>query len=408
MPTTTEAASLQSPGQEGEAGKAIGNRVESLISAHPTNRADAAAALRSSLDDRSAAIVVWDELLRTRKIGSGTHAMAGICALSETLYSKDKKCKVGQEQCCLILGRLCCSRSKAAVIAKAKRCKFVSGLMQALSSEEICQHAKQAASWALRRLTEVSNKMRTDLCLSREFLAAAARIISGHPQPSSLYFKPAMHNGSHSSSMIFGHATPSSSRRSSTFTSPAMHPEDMNNTARQHRKFPPLDEEHATNGEAPTLSPHVISRRLSMPDFSPVRANSHKSAGDAVMLPQLVQRSRSHSVAVHNDMDMPAPVRTLSHGSAYSSMRSTPTCSPTLTHSNTAPMAGMLPPLSSSYDDASYSSMPAGGKHAHERRAHRGHLDGEMSVCMCVCMCCIEVRWWDECVVCACACIEVK
>jgi hypothetical protein len=397
MPTTTEAPAHQ---QERETAKAIGSRVESLLSSHPAHRTDDTAALRSFLDDRSAAIIVWEELLRTRKTGSSTLAMAGICALFETLCNKDKSSKVGREQCCMILGRLCCSRSKAVVIAKVKRCKVVSGLVQALSTEEICPHAKQAASWALRRLTEVSNKMRTDLCGSREFLVAAAKIISGHSQPSSLYFKPGLLHGLHNTSATWSHATPSSSRRSSTHVSPTLQPEDMHMVTRQHRKIPSLEQQSNTNGEARTLSVHTISRRLSMPDFSPIRGNNVKSPNEASMLPPLIQRVRSQSVVNVNDVAIPE--RTFSQGSACSSARTSPTCSPTLSHSGTAPV-GMLPPLAHhAYDDASYSSMPVHWKHAHERTTHRGQIEGEIGF-----VCCVRVRLCVYVCVCVCVCARM-
>jgi hypothetical protein len=275
---------------------------------------------------------------------------------------------MGQEQASMMLGRLCCSRSKAVTIANVKRCKIIPGLMLVLGSEDLSTHAKQSASWALRRLTEVSEKMRTDLCGNRDFLLASSRIISGHAQAASIYANPVLSssvNGMHHSSPS---QTSSSSRRSSKHTSPVLQPADAHSQSRPRRMTSQL--EHANNDSDFVSQPTVtFHRRLSAPDMvTPARAESSILSFD-----EFNERSPSCDCGTLPPIANKSPVQHSGHPPRSVDKRPSPDCSPEISYRS---LSVQLPPLSG-HGSADGVSMPAHGKHTNEHSS-RAHTAGTM------------------------------
>jgi hypothetical protein len=151
--------------------------VAALVEALPDRRTLEANRLRQLLLEPGGKVVVWFELLKTRKPGG---PQAGLTALCEMLNATfDKFQALGQEPASLVLAALCTSYQNVLVMSKQR--KIVKGLVCILGDVNCNEHTKKGASYVLRRLTEISNKIRVELGSDREALQLIGRIMKCEP-----------------------------------------------------------------------------------------------------------------------------------------------------------------------------------------------------------------------------------
>jgi hypothetical protein len=151
--------------------------VAALVEALPDRRTLEANRLRQLLLEPGGKVVVWFELLKTRKPGG---PQAGLTALCEMLNATfDKFQALGQEPASLVLAALCTSYQNVLVMSKQR--KIVKGLVCIIGDVNCNEHTKKAASYVLRKLTEVSNKVRIELGSDRESLQLMGKVMKCEP-----------------------------------------------------------------------------------------------------------------------------------------------------------------------------------------------------------------------------------
>lgn len=151
--------------------------VQALCEALPDRRGTECNRLRNLINDPGGKAIVWDQLVRRRE---DYGPKAGLVAIIEMLGANENQfVQMGQEPGSSVLASMCTQNSRALELSKEK---FVMRrLMGIIADHKASEGARKNTSWILRRVCEVSNKMRMELGGDRVSLQTLGKIMRCEP-----------------------------------------------------------------------------------------------------------------------------------------------------------------------------------------------------------------------------------
>lgn len=151
--------------------------VQALCEALPDRRGTECNRLRNLISDPGGKAIVWDQLVRRRE---DYGPKAGLVAIIDMLGANQNQfVQMGQEPGSSVLASMCSQNSRALELSKEK---FVMRrLMNIIGDSKASEGARKNTSWILRRVCEVSSKMRIELGGDRVSLQTLGKVMRCEP-----------------------------------------------------------------------------------------------------------------------------------------------------------------------------------------------------------------------------------
>lgn len=177
--TDNQVKSAQSAkgGLQGQDAGQVDLVVQAMCEALPDRRGTECNRLRHLINDPGGKVTVWDQLGRRRE---DYGPKAGLVALIEMMgANSDQFMALGQEPSSSVLASMCTQNSRANDLSKEK---FVmKRLMGVIGDAKVNEPTRKNTSWVLRRVCEVSPKMRTELGSDRVMLQILGKVMRCEP-----------------------------------------------------------------------------------------------------------------------------------------------------------------------------------------------------------------------------------